>query len=76
MINFITKYNLLNPAQYGFHAGSTADAICNVVNYITEQLDCGNDILGSFIDARFTITSNFARQIISFRLPCHCLRMA
>ena len=46
MIKFITKYNLLGLAQYGFRTSrSIADAIYNVVNFITEQLDCGNDIL-------------------------------
>ena len=51
IINFITKYNVLNPAQHGFCAGrSISDAIYNVVNFITKQLDCGNDILGIFID--------------------------
>ena len=51
MINFITKYNLLNPALNVFRSGrSTADAMYNVVNFITEQFDCDNDILGICIN--------------------------
>ena len=72
MINCITKYNLLNLAQYDFHVGrSTADAIYNVVNFITEQLDCGNNILGIFIDVSKAFDS-LSHQI----LQDNCLRMA
>jgi hypothetical protein len=51
MIAYINRYNILSTSQYGFRSNmGTTDAVYNLANYITENLDSGVNILGLFID--------------------------
>jgi hypothetical protein len=51
IISFIDKYKILSCCQYGFRSKmSTADAVYNLANYVTEHLDSGTNVLGLFLD--------------------------
>ena len=51
LIDFLDKYNLLNPSQYGFRAGkSTSLAVMDHLQYVYENLDSGNIVVSIFLD--------------------------
>ena len=51
LIDFLDKYNLLNPSQYGFRAGkSTSLAVMDHLQYVYENLDSGNIVASIFLD--------------------------
>jgi hypothetical protein len=51
MISFTNKYALLSSAQYGFRAGrSTQDAIADLVEHVTMNLDEHADVSALFVD--------------------------
>ncbi len=48
---FLDKYNILTPNQFGFRKNrSTADAVINLSDYVTNILDSSHSVLGHFID--------------------------
>lgn len=51
LVDYLEKYNLLSPSQYGFRAGkSTSDAVHDLTNHIVTNLDGGKKVLGIFLD--------------------------
>lgn len=51
LMNFLEKYNILQPNQYGFRNGkSTSDAIEQVTSFIVNSLDKSKKCLGIFLD--------------------------
>jgi hypothetical protein len=51
LISFIGKYNLLTDRQFGFRVRrNTEDAVCDLSNYVSDNLDHGVDVIGLFID--------------------------
>lgn len=53
LLNYLSKFNILSPSQYGFQRGkSTEDAITDLSTLVTEQLDAGYRCLGVFLDLK------------------------
>lgn len=51
LVNFLERYNILSPSQYGFRAGkSTSHAVHDLINYIVTNMDGGQKVLGIFLD--------------------------
>ena len=51
MLNFITKFNIISPNQYGFRAAhSTKHAIIDLVNCVINSLDKKQSVIGIFLD--------------------------
>lgn len=51
--NFLTKYDLLSSAQYGFHSHkSTQDAMNVLTNTIYQNIDEGTTTISVFIDLK------------------------
>ncbi|RVE43158.1 hypothetical protein evm_012189 [Chilo suppressalis] len=51
LIDYLEKNNYLSPTQFGFRAKlSTADAVHNLTNYITQELGKGKHTLAVFLD--------------------------
>lgn len=51
LVDYLEKYNLLSPSQYGFRASkSTSDAVHDLTNHIVTNLDGGQKVLGIFLD--------------------------
>ena len=51
LMSFINKYNLLSNCQFGFRAKrGCEDAVYNLSNFVSENLDSNIDVAGLFID--------------------------
>lgn len=51
LVSYLEKNNILSSAQFGFRARlSTADAVHSLTDYISTELDKGNQVLGIFLD--------------------------
>ena len=49
--NYLTKYSILNNAQYGFRSGkSTTGAILRLLSFIYPSLDRGDSVISVFLD--------------------------
>lgn len=53
LINYLNKYDLLSPSQYGFRQGkSTEDAVTALTSSIVDQIDKGKKSIAVFIDLK------------------------
>lgn len=53
LMNYLNKFDILSPAQYGFRQGrSTEDAVHELSSFVTQQLDSGRKCLSVFLDLK------------------------
>lgn len=53
LTNYLNKYNLLSPSQYGFQQGkSTEDAVTALTSLIVDQMDQGKKSIAVFLDLK------------------------
>jgi len=53
MVNFLNKYNFFSAKQFGFREGiATNDALFHITNYIYDNIDKSNYVIGVFIDIK------------------------
>ena len=51
LVSYLEKNNVLSPAQFGFRTKlSTADAVHSLTDFVSKELDKGNQVLGVFLD--------------------------
>ena len=74
MINFINKFQILSPYQFGFRKGFSADsALALLVDNITKALDKGDYFIGLFIDLSKAFDT-VAHDILLHKLKHYGLR--
>ena len=68
LMNFLTKYKILNKYQFGFRRGhSTSMALIEVMDEIYENIDKHNYVMGIFLDLQKAFDS-VTHSILSDKL--------
>lgn len=66
LIKFLNKNNIISNHQYGFRAGmSTEDAVVDLLEHITKQLDQGLKCVGIFLDLRKAFDTGYTPALLT-----------